>query len=64
MANHPRHQKHEKLFNCEECGAPICACVALCDDCHDLAHPNFDPENIYNIPSMRQSVEEDRRLRY
>ena len=23
--------------------------------------PDFDPENIYNLPSMRQSIEEDRR---
>jgi hypothetical protein len=25
------------------------------------AEPEFDPENIYNTPSIRQSIEEDRR---
>jgi hypothetical protein len=25
------------------------------------AEPEFDPENIYNLPGIRQSIEEDRR---
>lgn len=32
-ANHPRHQKHEKPFQCEDCGAPICACLTICNEC-------------------------------
>lgn len=42
----------------------------LCDDCRDEAifdedddEEDFDPENIYIIPSMRQSIEEDRSYR-
>jgi hypothetical protein len=31
----------------------------LCDEVSDEIE--FDPENIYNLPSIRQSIEEDRR---
>lgn len=31
--NHPRHTSHTKNCHCEECGAPICACLTLCDKC-------------------------------
>lgn len=40
----------------------------LCDDCREETifdeedePEDFDPENIYNLPTMRQSIEEDRR---
>lgn len=49
---------------------PIEAKVILADGRKILVQRRFfveetdcDPENIYNIPSMRQSIEEDRRLR-
>ena len=31
------HADHDKTCNCEECGAPICACLSLCDACAEKA---------------------------
>ena len=56
----------------DETGTPMCDGCALDasesgvfadGDDSDEDFDDFDPENIYNLPSMRQSVEEDRARR-
>ena len=52
-------------FKCENCGRNMGDIdEPICHQCEveerDAEADYTDPENIYNIPSMRQSVEEDR----
>ena len=47
---------------CEDCGKPESECACYFEEDEEQAD-DTDPENIYNLPSMRQSVEEDRQRR-
>ena len=40
------HDTHVKVANCEECGRQICACLSVCEQCHDRMELEVvDPAN-------------------
>ena len=58
ILNSLNHTHHAKTAHCEECGAPICACLTLCDDCSGISDTIYsnDDENIYGLATIAQSI--------
>lgn len=38
------HELHEKVAHCEEYGAQICACFAICQSCRDQLEAEAEEE--------------------